>query len=136
MHETKHVETFESNQVNPTGYPKLEFQKDDEMFLVGASSQQPSCSSHNELSPCWLSGSDYALSSDVGPHSSNYELDKDFWSESFLPDITSSVDSMLSPMNGVDDFVFRSSCQDMPMNDEFSWSMLDSYFEYNREYIN
>lgn len=132
--ETRDIGTMDHNQANSKEVSSLELHEDNESFSVEASSESTSCSSRSETSSYWLSGSDSVVSGDVAPPISSYELTEDFWTEPFLPDITSSLDSEFSPLHTVDDT--PSSWQDMMMSDDFSWSMLDTYVERNSEFIN
>ncbi|KAI7739675.1 hypothetical protein M8C21_020542 [Ambrosia artemisiifolia] len=107
------------DQANPKQNPELVQQNENEGELS-------SCT-RTELSSC--------LFSNVDSQTSN-QLAKDFWTEPFIEDIPFSVDSILSPLNVVDNLIAQSSCNDMMSNyDEYSWSMLDSFHEYN-EFIN
>ncbi|PWA74420.1 homeodomain-like protein [Artemisia annua] len=135
--ETGHIGTMDHNQANSKEVSSQELHEYNESFSVEASSESTSCSSRSETSSYWLSGSDSVVSGDhIAPPISSYELTEDFWTEPFLPDITSSLDSELSPSHIVDNFVTPSSWQDMMMSDDFSWSMLDTYVEHNSEFIN
>ncbi|KAI7757923.1 hypothetical protein M8C21_022845 [Ambrosia artemisiifolia] len=118
------------DQANLTQNPELVQQNENEGELnsTEASSTSPSSCTRTELSSCLFSNVDSQTSS---------QLAKDFWTEPFLEDIPFSVDSILSPLNVVDNLIAQSSCNDMMSNyDEYSWSMLDSYHEYNNEFIN
>ncbi|KVI02915.1 Homeodomain-like protein [Cynara cardunculus var. scolymus] len=134
--ENEHEGSIELDQVEQKENPNLEVLHEGEIFLEGYL-ESPSCSSGTELSSCWMSTSDYTVSSDVALQTSDYESTGDFWSEPFLPDITSSIDNMLSPSDLIDGYVShdQSSCQDVTMSDEFSWSTFDSYFQYNNELV-
>ncbi|GKF75653.1 hypothetical protein Tco_0225097, partial [Tanacetum coccineum] len=68
-----------------------------ESFFVGESSESPSRSSRSETSSYWFQGSNSVVSGDAAPPTSSFEVTEDFWDEPFLPDITSSLDSELSP---------------------------------------
>lgn len=132
--ETDHHGTMQpsdQDQANPKENQELQLQDGGNMNLAVVSSHSPSCSTHTTLSSCWLSGSDCGVTSNVASQTSD-----DFWTDTFLEDITSSVDSVFSPLNAVDDFVTRCSYEDMMIDDQFSWSMLDSYDEYNNDFIN
>lgn len=134
--ENEHDGSIEPDQVDPKENPNLEVLQEGENFLAG-SSGSPSCSSGTELSSCWMSGSDYTISNNVARQTSDYESSEDFWSEPFLPDITSSIDNMLSHSDLIEGYMShdQSSWQDVTMSDEFSWSMFDSYFQYNNELV-
>nr|GEU41317.1 homeodomain-like protein [Tanacetum cinerariifolium] len=134
--ETSHVGTVGTNQANLMKNLCLELQEYGESFFVGESSESPSRSSCSETSSYWFQGSNYVVSGDVVPPTSSYKVTEDFWDEPFLPDITSSLDSDLSPLHILDDFVALSSWQDMMMKDVFSWAMLDSYVKHNKKFIN
>ncbi|KAJ9564464.1 hypothetical protein OSB04_000430 [Centaurea solstitialis] len=132
--ENEDTGSMEPEQADPKKTPHLEVDHESEHFLLGS----PSCSSGTELSTCWMSGSDYTVSSDVMPHTSNYESAPDFWSERFLPDITSSIDDMVPHSDLIEGYMshdHQSSCQDVTMTDEFSWSTFDTYFQYNNEHV-
>ncbi|KAI3824266.1 hypothetical protein L1987_05717 [Smallanthus sonchifolius] len=126
-----------ADHANQKENPEVKLQKKGALILAQVSSDSPSCSTRTELSSCWFSGSDCGVSKNVALQTSDYQLAEDFWTEHFLEDITSSVDSIMSPLNVVDDLIGQSSCKEMMMmNDEYSWSLLDSYDEYNDEFIN
>lgn len=113
-----------------------EVQNGEKMSLTGTSSVSPSCSTLTELSSCWLSGADCGGSSNAAPQTFDYQLPEDIWTEPFLEDITSSVDSMLFPSNAVaHDLVAQSFSKDMMLDDEFSWWMLNSCVEDNNEFM-
>ncbi|GKE01950.1 homeodomain-like protein [Tanacetum coccineum] len=67
--------------------------------------ESPSRSSCSETSSYWFSGSDSVVLGDVEPPTSSYEVTKVFWNEPFLLDITSLLDSELSPLHILDNFV-------------------------------
>ncbi|GKB79584.1 hypothetical protein Tco_0946479, partial [Tanacetum coccineum] len=129
-------EPVDHNQANSKEVSSLQLHEEHESFSVEVSSESTSCSSRSETSSNWFNGSDSVVSGDIAPPISSYELTEDFWTGPFLPDITSSLDSELSPLHRVDDFVTPSSWQDMMMSDDFYWSMLDTYVEHNSEFIN
>ncbi|KAK1423546.1 hypothetical protein QVD17_18850 [Tagetes erecta] len=132
--ETDHhgtIQPADQDQANPNKNQELQLQNEGNMNLAVLSSHSPSCSTHTALSPGWLSGSDCGVTSNVASQTSD-----DFWTDTFLEDIiTSSVDSMFSPLNAVDDLVTRCSYEDIMIDDQLSWSMLYSYNEYN-DFIN
>ncbi|GJT62827.1 40S ribosomal protein S21-2-like protein [Tanacetum coccineum] len=77
-----------------------------------------------------------ARSGDVVPPTSSYEVTRDFCNEPFLLDITSSLDSELSTLHILDDFLAPSSWQDMMMKNDFLRAKLDSYAKHNSEFKN
>ncbi|XP_076957489.1 transcription repressor MYB4-like [Bidens hawaiensis] len=126
-----------ADQANQKKQIEPKVQNGGKMNLAGTSSSvSPSCSTLTKLSSCWLSGADCGVSRNVVPQIFDYQPLEDFWTEPFLEDITSSVDSMLSPSNAVGhDLIAQSFSKDMMLNDEFSWSMLDSCIEDNNEFM-
>ncbi|KAI3824269.1 hypothetical protein L1987_05720 [Smallanthus sonchifolius] len=132
--ETDHNETTKqpADQAIQKENPEQQLQNKGEMSLAGESLDSPSCYTRTELSSCWFNGLGCGVSSNVGS-----QMVEDFWTEPFLADITSSVDyNISSPLNVVDDLITQSSCKEMTINDDVSWSMLDSYDEYNYEFSN
>ncbi|KAF5762457.1 putative transcription factor MYB-HB-like family [Helianthus annuus] len=125
--ELDHLGSMEPDQANLKKNQDQECEKDRAVINLASESLSSSSSS------CWL-GLGGAVFGDVPSQTSSYQLADDFWKESFLEDITSSVDSMPSPYL-VDNLMSGSSCQDMTVVDEFSWSMLDSYSEHNSEFF-
>ncbi|KAL9993235.1 putative transcription factor MYB-HB-like family [Helianthus debilis subsp. tardiflorus] len=125
--ELEHLGSMEPDQANLKENQDLECEKDRAMINLASESLSSSSSS------CWLGLG--GVFGDVPSQTSSYQLADDFWKESFLEDITSSVDSMPAPYL-VDNLISGSSCQDMTAVDEFSWSMLDSYSEHNSEFFN
>ncbi|KAI3714053.1 hypothetical protein L1987_72643 [Smallanthus sonchifolius] len=119
-----------STKQNPVKNTDLEFQQDIENLLA----ESPlSYNSSTNLSSCWFSGLDSGSSSDDIPQLANYTAAESFWTEPFLSasDFSSS-DNMFLPS----DLVYPVSCQDMITADEFLWLSMDSYIEYNGQFIN
>ncbi|XP_076888548.1 uncharacterized protein LOC143539005 [Bidens hawaiensis] len=128
--ESEHVQTIEPDQVNTienhAQYSDLEFQQDLELLLA----ESPLSSSSTNLSSCWFSGIDSIGSSDNIPQLDNYPATENFWTEPFLSDndsIKSSSDNFF--LNS--DLLNPVSYQDTIIADEFLWSSVDSYLEYN-----
>ncbi|KAI3694026.1 hypothetical protein L1987_76984 [Smallanthus sonchifolius] len=131
--ENEHVETIQPDQENakenqmPAQNSNLEFLQDVESLLA----ESPSSSTKS----CWFSGLDSVGSSDNIQQLANYTAPESFWTEPFLSDndnIISSSDNLFL----TSDFVYPVSCQDdMIMTDEFLWSSIDSYLEYNDQFI-
>ncbi|XP_024994309.1 transcription factor MYB13-like [Cynara cardunculus var. scolymus] len=133
--ENEHIGTVEPDQTNNTEEnlvqnSDLQLQQDIEILLA----ESPLSSSTTNLS--WLNGFDSAGSSDDIPQLTDYAPVGDFWTDPFFSDndsIISSSDNLFLPS----DLVYTASCQDMIVaDDEFLWSSLDSYLEYNGQFIN
>lgn len=117
---TEHVETVEPSQYcNPKddGLDQ-ELQKEGAAISAFESSSR---STHPKLSSCRTS-----------------MINNEFWTEPFIHDMTSSMDSVLLPLKVENSLISQSaSCQDSSMNDDFSWSKLDSHVnESNTDFLN
>ncbi|CAH1414555.1 unnamed protein product [Lactuca virosa] len=131
--ECEHVGNQEPNHVNTKENPiknsELELQHDLEILLT----ESPLSSSSSSLSSYLFNGSDSAATTEVTPQLVDYK--RNFWTEPFSLDIdsilSSSDDNFFSPSN----LFYPGSSEDMIM-DEFLWSSLDSYIEYNDPFIN
>ncbi|KAJ0812171.1 putative transcription factor MYB-HB-like family [Helianthus annuus] len=124
MLQNEHVRTVQPDQAstkfeNPVQNSDLEFQQDIESLLA----ESTLCTSSTNLSSCWFSGFDLACSIGYIPHEiADYTPTFSFGTNPFLPD----NDSILSSGDN----------REMIMSDEFLWSSIDSYIEYNDQFIN
>ncbi|KAL8208122.1 hypothetical protein R6Q57_007534 [Mikania cordata] len=122
--QNEHIQTIESDQANTeennVQNSDLEFQQEVEMLLA----ESPLYSSNTNLPPCWFTGFDFVGSSDIIPQLTNYTAPEEFWTEPFLLDSDSLIQSdhnlFLSS-----EFVYTDSHQDMIITDEFLWSSMD-----------
>ncbi|KAK1439223.1 hypothetical protein QVD17_05039 [Tagetes erecta] len=115
---TEHDETMEPSQCNLKDDLYQQLQKEE---MAISAFESTSYSTHPKLSPCRTS-----------------MINNEFWTEPLLHDmITSSMDSVLLPLKVENSLISQSSCQDLLMNDDFSWSKLDTHVnESNIDFLN